>query len=222
MSISDDGSQLFAMNLYDRRLYVLPTSGPLTPDTIGRYDIPLPPDRTGVTSTNPQGDIRPFAVKFYRGLVYIGLVNSAEATQNPNDLRAYVYTFNPATKTFSSAPVFQFALNYPRGQAETQFTTPAAWNPWRPTFANVADYTTNQYGIYPQPMLSGIAFDVDGSMILALRDRGGDQFGIVTPDDPGNPSNLYLGISAGDLLRAFAVSTDLSSGWVLENNARGP
>src|SRR5262249_51308610 len=136
MDISADGSRLFVMNLNDRRLYVVPTSGPLGPGTIARYDIPLPADRTGVTSQNPQGDIRPFAVKEHNGLIYIGLVNSAEATQNRGDLRAYVYVFNPATNTFSDAPVFQFGLNYPRTTVEAQTRAPAAWNPWRPTFAD--------------------------------------------------------------------------------------
>jgi hypothetical protein len=117
MAVSDDGADLFVMNLFDRRLYVIPTSGPLNSSTIKRYDIPVPADATGVTAGNPKGDIRPFAVAYHNGLVYVGLVNSAESTQKTADLHAYVYTFDPTTNTFGASPALEFNLNFPRGSS---------------------------------------------------------------------------------------------------------
>ncbi len=53
-------------------------------------------------------------------------------------------------------------------------------------------------------------------MILGLRDRGGDQFGVFVPSNPA--VNLtYVGESAGDTLMACGNQT---SGWTIENNAR--
>jgi hypothetical protein len=66
-------------------------------------------------------------------------------------------------------------------------------------------------------MLTGIAFD-RGDMILALRDRFGDQTGynVPTPDY----SRYSNGIPSGDILRAcLTTPEDPSGGWILEKNA---
>lgn len=220
LDVSPDGRTVYVMNLADRSLYALPTSGPLTPATVQRTQIPLnAPGATGVNGA----DLRPYAVQWFNGRVYVGIVNSAESTQNAADLRAYVYEVDPTTLTFSAAPVFQMALNYPRGQVLSG--TPAAWNPWSPTFASLAPPPVGGEGplAYPQPMLTSLAFDPDGNLVLGFRDRLGDQGGTRVPADPGSPLTLYTAIPAGDVVRAFInIPGNLSGGWTLENNGRGP
>jgi uncharacterized repeat protein (TIGR01451 family) len=219
VAASDDGSRLFVMNLADRRLYSLPTGGPLSAATVQRFDVPVPPGTTGVTAGNPKGDMRPFAVSCYQGLVYVGLVNSAESTQNRADLRAYVYTFDPAAGRFGTAPVLQFGLNFPRGFS---FGGSDDWNAWVPGFRQaLPDDQPGAPAKYPQPMLSQIAFDPAGNMVLGFRDRGGDQLGPWVPSNPNRRDiRNYLGVSAGDLYRAaINVPGNLASGWALENNA---
>ncbi|MBN9521577.1 FG-GAP repeat protein [bacterium] len=216
MDISADGSTLFVVNLADRNLYILPTSGPLTPATVRR--VPIPNPITGATSADPDLDFRPFAVTYHDGRVYVGAVNSAESTQDRNNLSAYVLVYDPAAGVFAPAPAFQFALNYPRGVGNAFSldaggnSASANWLPWTPTYRNLEVTPRPGFGadpstIYPQPWLTGLAFDAAGNLVLGLRDRTGDEVGVQTPDDPAantdptNPS-LRRGIAVGDVLRA--------------------
>ena len=133
--LSEDGRTLYVMNLADRSLYALPTSGPLNSTTVRRVQIPLnAPGATGVNGA----DLRPFAVQVYRGTIYVGIVNSAESTQNRADLHAYVYAVDPTTLTFGAAPVVQFDLNYPRGTVAVNVGS-ALWAPWATGFATRAE-----------------------------------------------------------------------------------
>lgn len=217
MDISADGRFLYVMNLADRNLYILPTSGPINRSTVRR--VPVPNPITTTNSTNPGLDFRPFAVTFYNGKVYVGAINSAESTQDRNNLRAYVLVYDPASGRFNTIPKFQFALNYPRGLGNA-FSIPQAsanWLPWTSTYRNLApggqfDLDT----IYPQPWLTGLAFDADGNLVLGFRDRTGDEVGVQTPDDPADPATLRRGVAVGDTLRA---SFDPATGtYTLENN----
>ncbi|MBP7777604.1 MAG: VCBS repeat-containing protein [Acidobacteria bacterium] len=218
LEISPDGSTVYVVNLADRQIYALPTSGPLTSVTVRRVSIPL----NAPGATGGGADLRPFALQWHRGQLYVGIVNSAEsAGATTADLLAYVYTLNPATLTFSPSPVFQFALNYPRGNVQTfNGVGPAAWNRWSPVFLT---QSPTSVGSYPQPMLSGLAFDINGNLTLGLRDRAGDQFGFFAQDNPGDPT-LWEGVAGGDtLLAAITTPGDLGSGWTLESNAQaGP
>lgn len=212
-------TRLYAMNLAERALYEFPTDVPPTAQNIRKQTVPatLP----GCPSAD---DVRPFAVHWNEGRLYVGLTCTAESTVSgaaPNGdaskLAAYVYTVDPATLAFSAQPVFQAALNYPRGCADSAqlgqgACFSAAWRPWSKVYRTIG---TEQRGIFPQPWLTDVAFD-RGHLILGLRDRSGDQFGNFTLDDPNSSTRIY-GVSAGDTLRA---SGSLANGWTLESNAR--
>ena len=235
LALSDDEATLYAMNLFDKSLYSIPLgAAPAAPvaGTPSAVAVPAPADCPDVAT-----NFRPFAVTDYEGLVYVGAVCSAETTQKASDLHAYVFQFDPVSKSFQSAPIFEFGLNYARGCAITLYDQkynsgldpsksldctkqfPGAWNPWLATFnpykttSAQTQYTTTSY---PQPMLTGIAFD-QGNLILGLRDRFGEQGGryAAAPDGTGG----YIATTAGDLLRAcLNTPGDLSAGWALENN----
>jgi SdrD B-like domain/Secretion system C-terminal sorting domain len=78
MDISDDGKTLYVMNLFDRKLYIIPITNPTsaapTAGTITSVAIPDP-----YISANT-GTARPWAVKYYRGKIYIGIVNDLTGT----------------------------------------------------------------------------------------------------------------------------------------------
>ncbi|MGH9844500.1 MAG: SdrD B-like domain-containing protein, partial [Blastocatellia bacterium] len=219
MAISEDETKLYTMNLASRQLLEIPLNAAPTAANI----------RTRAVPTNPPGcsnagDVRPFAVDWYQNRIYVGMVCSAESTvsdQNQtgdlSQLRAYVYTVDPATLDFSAAPVFQMPLNYPRRCADSAQIGPpncfaAAWRGWTPVYRNIG---AEGRAIWPQPMLTGIGFD-NGNLVLGFRDRAGDQFGNETLDNPGD-NMRYYGVAAGDLIRACG---NPASGWTLENNAR--
>ncbi|HEU5086306.1 MAG TPA: SdrD B-like domain-containing protein, partial [Roseiflexaceae bacterium] len=134
-------------------------------------------------------------------------------------LQAMVYRVDPATLAWSAAPVFQFPLSYPRTKAIASqifnFNISARWRPWIASFAGYPAAPLPEYHVpsYPQPWLTDLDFDQDGNMLIALRDRYGDQMGNGAQSNPGD-NEFYSGTAVGDLLRAcFNGST-----WALENN----
>ena len=164
MTMSDDDSTLWVVNLFDRRLYAMNAS---TAGNVRSFAIPQTPPGC------PAGNGRPFAVEFYDGQVYVGVTCTAESSQNVSDLRAYVYRFNPASPGFNL--VLNIPLNYPRGcvnggaNAGCATAAPAEWFPWVSTFPTT--YFNDPGNSYPQPWLSDLEFDNNGDLILGIRDR---------------------------------------------------
>jgi len=227
IDISGDELTLWAVNLNDRLLYEIPLNSALQPtaptsasqvhrwpeDSASGTDLS---DLTGLDDCpDPDVDIRPFGLKEHDGMVYVGLVCGAESTQDRNDLRAYVYQFDPDSHNFTQ--VLNFPLNYPRGTALKYSNGDyrgAKWQYWRSN-GNLSPTNGQKNVVWPQPMLSDIEF-YHGDMIVGLRDRLGDQTGYkqYLP----NGSTEVSGVTAGDVLRA---SPDGAGGWTIENNAQG-
>lgn len=234
MEISDDGQYLFVTNLYDRKIYQLrlnSISNPTAVTVVNSWSLPSPPLRSasGITGaaatysgvndntdfyTGSKGLQRPFGLKYYKGKLYIGSVTTAEGpagisltddnTGNPEytDMWAYVWELT-SSGSFTSTPVIQFPLNFYRGLDGDGVDE--TWNPWTNTFAAPTGTTSvGGEGGFPQPMLSGIEFDIDGSLILAFRDRAGDQGGtdqgMITGNGPMELRSVYCN---GDQIRAF-------------------
>ncbi len=205
MALSEDETNLFAMNLANRRIYRIPTSGPLTTGTIQSGAFP-----TSMPNCASASDVRPFAVKQYNGVIYVGAVCSGESTGVRTLLRAYVFTVNQSTLAFS-APLINVPLNYDRNETDPGFS--ADWLAWRTTYASLG--SGGQF-IYPQPMLTDLEFD-RGNLIMLFRDRDGDQTGRQNRSDPNRPNFTGAkGITAGDLLRACGSI----GAWTLETNSR--
>lgn len=222
LAINSTNTEVYVINLADRRLYTIQVNANGSAGAVTSILIPTPANATGNVTGINRGDLRPFAVEYRNGLVYVGMVNSAESTQARSDLRAYVYTYNPSTQAWStrsaineSGTVDGFRLDYARA---TSFGGSDNFLAWSNVFKNVnAAFSpgVNNAVKYPQPILSGIAFDSNGNLNLAFRDRAGDQLGNQIESDPALPGQLDLGISAGDLLKA----TNNNNGtWTLENN----
>ncbi|MEP6947250.1 MAG: SdrD B-like domain-containing protein [Acidobacteriota bacterium] len=200
MAIADDDSRLFVMNLEDRKLYALdPTTGVSLGSSVSVTTLSLPTpngSRTTCRTTTANTNKRPFAVTYYSGTVYIGVVCTAESTADASDLYAYVFAVDPATLAINSTPTFSAALNHPRGFADPGAA--AEWQPWATTIQSSFSY--------PQPMLTDIEFE-NGNLILGLRDRSGD----TSLDGGANAKR-----TAGDTIRACGTV----GSWTLESNGR--
>lgn len=241
IALSEDEATLYAMNLEDRQLYAL---NAVTGAVVGQAPVPgtagspvtLPLPAPSPVAQCAADAIRPFAVKFHRGQLYVGITCTAEGSATvdtfvdsngngrfdhnipaelasvvDNDgngvynrgdarqMRAYVYTVDPATLAFSAAPALQFGLDYPRGIANAAGLPPANWRPWVPGFDFITIGENTVY--YPQPWLTDLSFDGD-SVVLAFRDRTGDTTGYQAPVRVANPNDLWNGVGAGDVLRA--------------------
>lgn len=231
LEMSDDGKYLFVVNLFDRKLYQLQlnsVTAPTAATVVGSWSLPNPPLRSASGITNAaatytggnnstgfydgtKGLQRPFAVKYYRGKVYVGAVTTGENggttnqdnnTGNPEytDLWAYVWAFDPATSTFNSTPVLQTPLNFARGvNGDSQNES---WKPWTNTFPTSWNTTnTPQFCQYQQPIFSDIEFDTRGTMILGFRDRFGDQS--AYDEFTMNSATRIAAQSMGDVYRAY-------------------
>ena len=108
----DTETFVFAVNLADKKLYQLPIDpNPLNwPITTLAASPKAIPNTCAVSS-----DAVPGALGFSDGKLYVGVTCTAESTQIASQLKAEVWRFDPATQTFSAAPVFSVPLGYPRG-----------------------------------------------------------------------------------------------------------
>ncbi len=231
IDISEDDATLYAVNLADRKLYLLPIGLTPTAPTAGQVTSFAVPDPGCVN-----GVARPFGVKVRLGLVYVGGVCTAEHSGAASDLSAFVYSFDPATSAWSPAPVLEFPLNYSRGCADLGGTygqpcypasattgSLADWRPWRSTLDTsfpAGDHVAPEgiYTSHPQPMLTDLEF-IGDTMVVGLRDRFAEQIGANDPGPDGsgvNGENVWS-IPAGDILRA---GSDGVGGWTIENNAQ--
>jgi len=220
LEISDDGKYLFVTNLYSRFLFRLTLDNPANPSTVTAVDsFQLPP----ASCTN--GEQRPFGLKYYRNKLYIGTVCTGEnyginVINGASDISAQVYVLpntvgmGPITAT----PVFSTSLNYKKGPSMS-WTGPhgGQWNPWRDSTISFGNSATARDRTYPTPQLSDIEFSDRGDLILSFTDRAGHQYGWGNYRWlGGNPSELILPVSGGDLLVA-GLNCSMNS-YVLENN----
>ncbi|WP_406401167.1 hypothetical protein OH805_19195 [Streptomyces sp. NBC_00879] len=189
IEISSDGSELYVVNMNDGNLYTYDATlvSAIAPK---RAPVKIPD-----TACTPAGDWRPMGLGVRDGVLYVGGVCSAESTQNVNDLRAVVWTYNPATGTFGAAPIVNAPLNFPRDPAVDP--TPGNWKPW--TRDDLTQFPTGIQA-YPQPMLSDIEVERDGGLVLGFRDRYGDQSGLMMPNaNPATGMALENGNTGGDI-----------------------
>lgn len=200
IEISDDGLYLFVMNLYDRKLYRLTLNNAANPTSVTAvtsYGLP------SVTVNN--GVLRPFAVKYHRGKVYVGAVTSGEnGGQNivggATDLYSYVFELNNPTgaASFNSSPVITYPLNYEKGYTISGNIT--QWYPWAKATNGLFNVAGEQG--YPTPMLTNIDFTDDGAMIMDFTDRSGHQWGYYSFRDLSTTTDQVLLDIGGDILIA--------------------
>jgi hypothetical protein len=182
IDISDNQKDLYLTNLNDRTLYRITVGNPATVPTAA--DVTKFTNAPWLTSgTCPNGEARPFATKFYKGKLYVGVVCTGENGGTKADLSAKVYELDPGAGglgTWVTSPIVNIPLNYKKGLASDGVNNGstdlgASWNPWQSYQVD----TGNKNGLYgrPSPILSDIEFDTDGSIIVGLMDRNGHQIG---------------------------------------------
>lgn len=221
IELSPDGRELYMINMHERKLHRINVGNPLksaitAADVTGTWPIPNP----GISGTQ----WFPMAIEFYQNKYYIGGVATKETSGQHDiadtaNMRAVVYEFNPAGNTFTE--VLRFPLSHRKGYSNNDYRYEYRNNYWcawqkdgdisyggplrngiiyNPAVA-AASWATGIY--YPQPMFSAIEFDVDGSMIIGIRDRFGDQGGYANYFETGNVSGeTYRTLSSGEILRA--------------------
>jgi hypothetical protein len=229
IELSNDGRELYIMNMFKNKLERINIGNPIkssitAADITGSWNIPDP----GLAGTN----WHPMALKMKNNKFYIGGICTRETTTAQNladtvNLRGVVYEFDPVTNVFTE--VLRFPLSHRRGFTNVDYRYEFRnnyWSAWQnsgdvsiggPLRSGLIGSTTgnNATGIYySQPMFSAIEFDADGSMIIGVRDRFGDQAGYANYFETGNgPGEKFRALSSGEVLRAGKNGNV----WVFEN-----
>jgi hypothetical protein len=162
-------------------------------------------------SGQPFNETAAFALKILDGDIYVGLICTAEYSQDVTQLDAHVYRLANGTLPF--AQVVTFALDYSKGPASSFENCPLSsnWHPWATSIPPSCTLNGERI-VWPQPMLSGIEFDVDGSLILTFMDRLGHQLGNFNWVLAG--TDIREGVIGGDILRLY----NNNGTYELENN----
>ncbi|WP_164992565.1 SdrD B-like domain-containing protein [Streptomyces sp. L2] len=215
VDVSEDGKDLYVVNLHDRKLYRYDATQSTAAAPKASYPIPDP----GCASVD---DWRPFGLGHKDGTEYVGGVCSAESTGSKTDMRAVVQTFNPATGTFTGKVMDQ-PLNFPRGGVNPAVNGSICdgngWYPWtevRPRTQDGKDCTAGSPPDQiqnPEAELTNIKFETNGDMVVGFADRFPDLLGQGLPATPTNPAtNVFPG---GDINRACPGAGGL---FVLDGN----
>jgi hypothetical protein len=211
IGLSDDGRFLYVVNLYDKKLYEI---------DLQNAKAPIAPTAANIRSwaiPNPScvgGESRPWALKINRGKIFVGVVCDAQVSQLSSDLKASIYEFNPNGAGAFGAEVFGFPLSYTKG---TSYGSEKGWHPWTNDFSKLPYYGSTEIS-YPQPILSDIEVDDDGSFILGFLDRAAMQTGVTNYSVDVADNAYYNGYNGGDILRAYKNHNTCS--WELETNAK--
>ena len=216
LDLSGDESELFVVNLRDRRIYRYETA---TGRLIGSFD-------HGAATQEWANDARPFALTWYAGQLYHGLVNESGA--KPFVAEVYRSEADGSAMTL----VASVDLRYRRDRVELPmdrarlFEIEVKWVAW----------SDRDPPPRAQPMLTDLVFTDDQTLTLAIRDRYWDiNLGWVLERQnrcirlPCDEVNVYLTtdqMGFGDLLVAnklpdgsFAVTTAPES--LQDSNALG-
>jgi hypothetical protein len=226
---------LWAINLNQRTLIKIDVSTG-TPDLTTVQSFPIIGGTGMPTYAATRGELRPWALKFYKGRGYIGLVGDASVSQNvAADLIAYVVSFDPTNLTAGYTQEFNFSLGYAREKVEcaglsgvddgclafngnnllTIDRTDARWKPWADSWAQLGfvDPASGRKS-HQQPILSGIDFMDDGSMVLGFSNRYAAQMSAGQYTSVAGSTNTSVGgqNNGGDIIKA----TKVTLGWVTE------
>ncbi|MGB1204089.1 MAG: SdrD B-like domain-containing protein [Chitinophagales bacterium] len=209
IELSDDNEYLFAVNLNERTLIQAYVGQNLSvPASVDTFD--LAGRISNILADSPiacgnVADYRPWGLKYNKGILYIGLVCSAEMSQDASDLHTYVLSFDPHNHSTGFSLVLDMQMDYAREAAfqsdNSSSTIPGAWRPWALSYTD-ATILSWRGGAHPSPVLADIEIDNDGSMILGFIDRFGMQGGYRQySTDMSDTSTDHQCMQAGDVIR---------------------
>ncbi len=157
IDLSTDESELYAMNLYSRRIYrfAMPTGG-----LIGSFD-------HGAAAEPWSDDARPFGLAFHEGRLYHGVVSSRGVG---DDFVAKIYRSNSDGSDMAEVATLDLGYSRPSIRLRQTLIGATDWRVWQDQFPKPKiDERPPPHS--PQPMLTDIEFSAEGEMVIGLRDR---------------------------------------------------
>ena len=227
LEIGDGGESLWVVNLFDRTLYEVAIGNPPTVPTAA--DVTAHPFGAAEPSCT-NGVFRPWAITAHDGMIYVGGVCTGENAGTAADLTAHILAHDPTGVDGNFTQIFETTLDYPRGFIVRYFgvgISDVRWKPWINEWADIAPVTAGPFGqtFFPQAILADLAFDIDGSILLGIMDRAGNQLGNENYQTTPPDTHTYEGVMSGDLLRVCFDPDDADGNmnpFVLESGADCP
>ena len=214
--IDDIGKKLWLVNLNQRALISVDVSGATgsLPGVVNQYPLS---SLAGVPSCN-NGVLRPFGLGFKGGKGYLGCECTAENGGTSADLKSYILSFDPANMVAGLTQEVSFDMTYTRELLGGNGTLSSVqWQPWYNTWQS--NLNGQNYHL-PEPLVSDIEIDNNGSLTIALMDRLGHQGGFNNyPAIAGFSGSADIQtISTGDIVKICKVGGT----YILEGNAGCP
>lgn len=220
IDLSADESTLYGVNLGSNSVVAIDVAAVDGGDASAASATDL--GRPSVTCAAGTG--RLFGIEIHDGTLWAGVTCTDGATAA--DLSAAVVGYDLDTGAWATTPALSFPLDHAKG-CQRQ-TDSCGYTTWEDTYSdgafNVTGFvdTTPTDGVddnpfngpeRPQPIISDLEIDRDGTLIIGIRDRQGDQFGHRN-FTPAGDGNLITASTAGDLLQAAANGDGT---WTLES-----
>lgn len=196
IDMQPESNLLWAVNAFEKSLISIDVSGTVAtlPGTVNRYLMSGLPG----WPTCSAGQLRPWALEFFRGKGYLGVTCDASTTQSDNDLLCYVLEFDPTNVAAGfTSKVTPFNPNFRR----SGFGFNERFHYWRNTYAQPPMVDEGYFLRYSQPLLSDIEFDADGNMHLSIMDRFSHQIGDANYKPLSGNTSLRTTQAFGDLLK---------------------
>lgn len=208
IDISDDGKTLYVVNLFNKELITIDlTDYQMTGTTPGAAQItstPIPAFNCDI-----ENDWAVWGLNFQAGDLYLGGVCNAETSQDAANLTATVVKYDGTDFT----EFFDMDLDFQRGDPfngdQDAENMRNQWYPWSDDYTVIRTDEVNGRFAYPQPILSDIEFDIDGSVILGFLDRTAQMGGYLNFGPDPNDNTLYSTFSGGDMIRVCNVNGTL-------------
>ena len=204
----DFGTDLvWAVNLNERSLISIADAGDGSPGEVNAYDILGAP---GLPQCN-EGEIRPWALHFNKGVGYLGVVCDASDSQDFNDLTAFVLSFDPARVENGFAVELEVDVQETnRGRfVNNSLAIIGTMLPWvedinqfpAPYLRNLANQPDDVAPVLRagQPVLSDIGFTPAGDLIVGILDRTTFQLGAEQYTPESGSTQLTATFNYGDI-----------------------
>ena len=204
----DYGTDLvWAVNLNERSLISIADAGDGSPGEVNAYSIL---GATGVPECS-NGEIRPWALHFNQGIGYLGVVCDASASQDFNDLTAFVLSFDPARVEDGFAVELEVDVQETnRGDfVNNELVIIGDMIPWVSQLdqypaAYLRNLDNNPDNVAPvlragQPILSDIGFTPTGDLIVGILDRTTFQLGAEQYTPESGSTQLTTAFNYGDI-----------------------
>jgi hypothetical protein len=217
IEVSDDGLYLWAMNLFNRKLYKIDLNTGLVVNSWPIPGITGGPAFIGCATTqiDRDKDLRPFALREKNGKIYVGVTCTSESSVpvgpgfgDPTALNGFVFEFDVTTNSFNVVPVLDFPMSNPPSGSMNEF-----FRAWKPDYVG-GSFNYNERD--PRPWLVDLDF-VGDDLIVGIRNRAKDQLppldGTFGPDGTTAVNGIGGG-GNGRIIRAFKSG----SSWTLESS----